>query len=125
MQQADWNNTTIVDGDVAARLNELQETVEGDITISGSATLVRWLLADVLLDRPNLVGGFWSDHLWTERAVARVRRPAGDTTSFRVCIGACGSQALVRPAANTAAGRHTSVLIEDVGALLDADRADA
>ena len=55
LQQADWNNTTIVNGDVAARLNELKETVAGDITISGSATLVRWLLANGLLDRLNLL----------------------------------------------------------------------
>ena len=33
----------------------LKDSTEGDITMSGSATLVRWLLANGLLDRLNLM----------------------------------------------------------------------
>jgi dihydrofolate reductase len=55
LQHADWNNTTIVTGDVAARIRELKTTVAGDIAISRSATLVRWLLANRLLDELHLM----------------------------------------------------------------------
>jgi dihydrofolate reductase len=50
LEEAAWNNTTVVSGDVATHLRELKERTDGDITMSGSATLVRWLLAGGLLD---------------------------------------------------------------------------
>jgi dihydrofolate reductase len=53
--KADWNNTTIISGDVAAELRELKEQTNGDIQMSGSATTVRWLLANGLLDELNLL----------------------------------------------------------------------
>ena len=46
LEKADWNNTTIISGDVAAQLRELREATDGDLVLSGSATLVRWLLAE-------------------------------------------------------------------------------
>jgi dihydrofolate reductase len=55
LREAAWNNTTVIGGDVAARLHELKDSTEGDISMSGSATLVRWLLANELLDRLNLM----------------------------------------------------------------------
>ncbi|GLW24006.1 dihydrofolate reductase [Microbispora amethystogenes] len=56
LEKADWSNTTLVSGDVAGRLRELKEqTTEGDIQMSGSATTVRWLLANGLLDELNLL----------------------------------------------------------------------
>jgi len=55
LREASWNNTTIIGGDVAAGLRDLKATSEGDITMSGSATLVRWLLANHLLDQLNLL----------------------------------------------------------------------
>ena len=50
LERADWNNTTIVSGDVPQRLRELKEATDGDLVISGSATLVRSLLREGLLD---------------------------------------------------------------------------
>ena len=50
LEQADWNNTTIVSGDVPRRLRELKDATDGDLVISGSATLVRSLLREGLLD---------------------------------------------------------------------------
>jgi dihydrofolate reductase len=50
-----WNNTTLVTGDVAAQLRELKERNEGEINMSGSATLARWLLANGLLDELHLL----------------------------------------------------------------------
>ncbi|WP_431912091.1 dihydrofolate reductase family protein [Nonomuraea jabiensis] len=55
LEKADWENTTVVNGDVGARLRELKERIDGDIQVSGSATTVRWLLADGLLDQLNLL----------------------------------------------------------------------
>jgi dihydrofolate reductase len=55
LEKADWENTTVVSGDVAASLNELKQQLDGDIQMSGSATTVRWLLANGLLDELNLL----------------------------------------------------------------------
>ncbi|MGH2775320.1 MAG: dihydrofolate reductase family protein [Actinomycetota bacterium] len=45
----------MISGDVATRLQELKDGIKGDIGVSGSATLVRWLLANGLLDQLNLM----------------------------------------------------------------------
>jgi dihydrofolate reductase len=50
-----WNNTRVIGGDVATGIRELKVSTDGDITASGSATLVRWLLANSLLDQLNLL----------------------------------------------------------------------
>jgi dihydrofolate reductase len=55
LDKATWNNTTIVSGDVAARLRQIKAQTDGDIGMSGSATLVRWLLAEGLLDELKLM----------------------------------------------------------------------
>ncbi|GAA3423586.1 dihydrofolate reductase family protein [Streptosporangium sandarakinum] len=55
LREADWNNTTVVSGDVTAGLREIKERTEGTIQMSGSATTVRWLLAEGLLDELKLL----------------------------------------------------------------------
>ncbi|GAA3703849.1 dihydrofolate reductase family protein [Nonomuraea antimicrobica] len=55
LKKADWANTTVITGDVAAQLRELKEELEGDLQMSGSATTMRWLLANGLLDELNLL----------------------------------------------------------------------
>jgi dihydrofolate reductase len=55
LTEATWNNTTVVSGDVAAGLKKIKEHTEGDLAMSGSATLVRRLLAGGLLDELNLL----------------------------------------------------------------------
>ena len=55
LDTASWNNTTVLSGDVAARVQEVKDGTDGDIGMSGSATLVRWLLANGLLDELNLL----------------------------------------------------------------------
>ena len=54
-EQAGWNNTTVVNSNVAAEIQALKDSTDGDIMMSGSATLVRWLLANDLLDELNLL----------------------------------------------------------------------
>jgi dihydrofolate reductase len=45
-----WKNTKVVSGDVARELAQLKAEATGDIAMSGSPTLARWLLANGLLD---------------------------------------------------------------------------
>jgi dihydrofolate reductase len=54
LENPSWNNTTVVPGDVEA-VRKLKESVDGDIGMSGSATTVRWLLANGLLDELRLL----------------------------------------------------------------------
>jgi dihydrofolate reductase len=55
LQEASWNATTIVSGDVAGELRRIKAGLEGDLSLSGSPTLVRWLLANGLLDELRLL----------------------------------------------------------------------
>ncbi|MBN6057263.1 dihydrofolate reductase family protein [Nonomuraea sp. RK-328] len=55
LEKADWANTTVINGDVAAKLRDIKKQTDGDIQMSGSATTVRWLLANGLLDELNLL----------------------------------------------------------------------
>jgi dihydrofolate reductase len=49
-----WNNTTVISGDVD-EVRGLKDRIDGDITMSGSATTARWLLANGLLDELALL----------------------------------------------------------------------
>jgi dihydrofolate reductase len=55
LTSADWGNTTIVSGEVAHKLRDLREATDGDLVVTGSATLVRSLLADGLVDELRLL----------------------------------------------------------------------
>jgi dihydrofolate reductase len=55
LDEATWNNTTIVSGDVGGQLRKIKEQTDGDIQMSGSATLVRSLLENGLLDELHLL----------------------------------------------------------------------
>ena len=50
-----WQNSTAVTDDAADRIRALKNEGEGDIAMSGSATAVRWLLDEGLLDELNLL----------------------------------------------------------------------
>jgi len=49
-----WPNSTVLGGYSADRIRALKEEVDGDLYVSGSATLVRALLADGLVDELHL-----------------------------------------------------------------------
>jgi dihydrofolate reductase len=55
LEKADWENSTLIRGDVAQEVTRLKEQPGGNINISGSATLVAWLLSQGLLDELNLL----------------------------------------------------------------------
>jgi dihydrofolate reductase len=50
-----WQNTTVLSDDVVKAVQHLKDNTDGDITMSGSATTVRWLLANGLLDELALL----------------------------------------------------------------------
>jgi dihydrofolate reductase len=55
LQAAEWENTDIISGDMAQKLIDLKASDGGDIAMSGSATTVRWLLRERLVDELNLL----------------------------------------------------------------------
>jgi dihydrofolate reductase len=63
LTSADWQNSEILSGDVASKVAALKAVDGGDIAMSGSATTVRWLLREGLVDElhllvhPLVVGG--------------------------------------------------------------------
>jgi dihydrofolate reductase len=55
LDRADWENSTLVRGDIAAEITRLKQQLGKNINISGSATLVAWLLHQGLLDELDLL----------------------------------------------------------------------
>jgi dihydrofolate reductase len=49
-----WANTSVLSGDVAGAIGELKATPGGELQVHGSGNLVRWLLANDLVDELNL-----------------------------------------------------------------------
>jgi len=55
LKDADWNNSTVLDGDVVEEVTELRQRSDGDIVIHGSPTLVQTLLENDLVDELRLM----------------------------------------------------------------------
>lgn len=54
LKTADWRNSHLISGDVAAEITKLKEQPGKNIAIGASATLARWLLCNGLLDELHL-----------------------------------------------------------------------
>lgn len=54
LETAEWNNSHIVGAYSAAEIRSLKDSIDGSIYVSGSATLVRAMLADGLVDELHL-----------------------------------------------------------------------
>jgi dihydrofolate reductase len=54
LQSADWNNSEILGPYSAETIRDLKQRVDGDLYVSGSATLVRAMLDDGLVDALHL-----------------------------------------------------------------------
>jgi dihydrofolate reductase len=52
---ASWDNSTVIRDDVGGAVRRLKDELEGDILVSGSATLHKTLAADGLVDRYRLM----------------------------------------------------------------------
>ena len=55
LKQADWNNSTILSGDLATEVATLKDQDGGDILVAGSAQLVQGLAAHDLVDEFRLM----------------------------------------------------------------------
>ncbi|GAA5189257.1 dihydrofolate reductase family protein [Arthrobacter gyeryongensis] len=50
-----WAGTTVLSGDLATAIGELKAHHDGDLLVPGSGVLVRWLLANDLIDQLDLL----------------------------------------------------------------------
>jgi dihydrofolate reductase len=55
LEKAEWNNSTLISGNVAEEITKLKQQPGKNIGITGSATLVQSLLQDDLLDELGLM----------------------------------------------------------------------
>jgi dihydrofolate reductase len=55
LDKADWQNSTLISGNVAAEITKLKQQPGRNINVSGSGTLVSWLLRQGLLDQLDLL----------------------------------------------------------------------
>ena len=55
LEKAEWNNSTVLKGDVLKEVSKLKQRLDGDIVVHGSAQLVQTLLANDLVDELRLM----------------------------------------------------------------------
>jgi dihydrofolate reductase len=55
IENADWNNTTVLRGDVVQEVSKLKRGLDGDIYVHGSAQLAQTLIANDLVDELHLM----------------------------------------------------------------------
>jgi dihydrofolate reductase len=55
LEEAEWNNSTVIKGDVAEEVSKLKQQVDGDILVAGSAQLVNTLMENDLVDELRLM----------------------------------------------------------------------
>jgi dihydrofolate reductase len=55
LDRAKWQNSTLISGNVAEEISQLKQRAGRNINMSGSGTLVSWLLREGLLDQLDLL----------------------------------------------------------------------
>jgi dihydrofolate reductase len=55
LERPEWNNSKVLEGDLAAGVGNLKEQYDGDVVVHGSAQLVQALLAEDLVDELRLM----------------------------------------------------------------------
>jgi dihydrofolate reductase len=55
LKKADWNNSTVLDGDAVEAVSKLKAEVDGEIVVHGSARLVQTLIEHDLVDELRLM----------------------------------------------------------------------
>jgi dihydrofolate reductase len=87
LSNPEWNNTTVLTGDVVEEVTRLKEQYEGDIVVHGSPQLAQTLIEHGLVDAlhlqvyPVIVGAgkrFFSDTTATKRLRLAEARTVGD-----------------------------------------------
>ncbi len=55
LSDPDWNNSTVLDGDVVEAVSKLRDEIDGDVIVHGSAQLVQTLVENDLVDELRLM----------------------------------------------------------------------
>jgi dihydrofolate reductase len=55
LEAPEWNNSTVLDGDIPQEVGKLKDELDGDIVVHGSARLVQTLLEHDLVDEVRLM----------------------------------------------------------------------
>src|SRR4051812_29904252 len=55
LEDPEWNNSSLIKGDLPAAVAKLKQEIDGDIVVHGSATLVRALTQEGLVDEYRLM----------------------------------------------------------------------
>jgi dihydrofolate reductase len=55
LTEPQWANTTVLSSEIAAAIDELRAKPGGELLVPGSGTLIRWLLANDLVDQMDLL----------------------------------------------------------------------
>ncbi|SRR6266849_2359850 len=55
LDKAEWNNSTVLKGDVVKEVSKLKQRLKGNIVVHGSARLVQTLIANDLVDELRLM----------------------------------------------------------------------
>jgi dihydrofolate reductase len=55
LRDPDWNNSTVLAGDVMQEVSKLKEELDGEIVVAGSIRLVRALMENDLVDELRLM----------------------------------------------------------------------
>jgi len=88
LEDPEWNNSTVLTGDLSAAVTELREQFDGDILVNGSVQLARELGELGLVDEyrlmvfPTVLGGgkrLFGETAATEPLRLTESRPAGET----------------------------------------------
>ena len=104
LDRADWQNSTLIRGNAAAEITALKQQPGKNINVSGSATLVAWLLRQGLLDELDL--------LVFPVLAGQGKRLFGDGGRVELALAGCEAfpagvaHLTYRPASTTAQARH-------------------
>jgi dihydrofolate reductase len=55
LEDPEWNNSTVIEGDLAEEIGKLRDRYEGDVVVHGSAQLAQWLIENDLVDELRLM----------------------------------------------------------------------
>ena len=55
LEDPEWNNSTVISGDLREEIARLRDEIDGDIVVHGSATLAQALLENDLVDELRLM----------------------------------------------------------------------
>src|SRR2546430_3166071 len=55
LKDPDWNNTKVLEGDLAEAVAQLRDSADGDVVVHGSARLAQALIEDALVDELRLM----------------------------------------------------------------------